>query len=104
MHFLLFYEKAADYAERQKPLAAAHLEYLQGLVRQGHLVLAGNLGDPAEGSALLLFKADSPLAVEAFAAADPYVIGGIISRWYIRHWDTVLGKDAAAGIKITFAG
>jgi uncharacterized protein YciI len=96
MHFLLFYEKAPDYAERQKPLAAAHLEYLQGLVRQGHLILAGNLEDPADGSALLLYKADSSLAVEAFAAADPYVLGGVICRWYIRHWDTVLGKEAAS--------
>ena len=91
MHFVLSYEKAPGYEERQKPYSAAHLAYLEGLVRQGHLLLAGNLGNPADGSALLLFQAASSDAIKAFAQNDPYVLHGIISRWSVRPWDTALG-------------
>jgi len=94
MHYLLFYEKVPDYVERQKPLTASHLAYLQNVVRQGKVLLAGNLADPMDGSALLLVKADSAAEVETLAKADPYVSGGIISRWRVRHWDTVLGPQA----------
>lgn len=96
MHFLLFYEKTSGYAERQKPLVTAHIEYLQGQVREGHLVLAGNLSDPADGSALLLYKAESAAQVEAFARGDPFVVHGIISKWWVRNWVTVLGKEAVS--------
>lgn len=93
MHYLLFYEKAPGYAERQKPFAAAHRDYLQEAVRRGELVLAGSLYDPDDGAALLLFRADSPVPVEAVAQGDPYVVHGIISRWWVRKWDIVLGTD-----------
>ena len=68
MHYLLFYKKAADYAERQAPLAAAHRAYLRGAVRQGKLLLGGSLADPVDGSAVLLFQSGTLAAVEAFAA------------------------------------
>lgn len=94
MHYLLFYDKAPDYAARQAPLTAAHLAYLQVAVRQGTLILGGSLADPVDGSAVLLIKADSLAAVEALAAADPYVGGGVVCRWRVRTWQTVLGAGA----------
>jgi hypothetical protein len=52
------------------------------------------LADPVDGSAVLLFQADSPAPVEA-CAADPFVLHGIVSRWWVREWQTVVGEDAA---------
>lgn len=95
MHYLLFYEKAPDYAVRQEPLQAPHLAYVQAAVRRGELILGGSLSDPADGAAVLLFQADSPTVAEAFAKADPYVIHGVVNRWRVRAWETVVGKDAA---------
>ena len=95
MHYLLFYDKAPDYAERQVSLTAAHWAHLQVAVRQGKLILGGSLADPVDGSAVLLFKADSMAAVEAFATADPYVVGGVVCRWQARAWQTVVGEGAA---------
>ena len=95
MHYLLFYEKAPDHAARQGPLQAPHLAYVQVAVRRGDLVLAGSLLDPNDGAAVLLFKADSPAVAEAFAKGDPYVTEGIVNKWWVRKWDTVVGKDAA---------
>jgi uncharacterized protein YciI len=30
-------------------------------------------------------------AAEAFARADPYVRNGLVTRWRIREWTTVIG-------------
>jgi uncharacterized protein YciI len=93
-HYLLSYEKGAGWAERQAPLAAGHLAHLKAAVERGELLVGGNLLDPSDGGALLLFRADSEAPVEAFAAADPYVTGGVVSRWTVRGWDTVIGPLA----------
>jgi len=54
------------------------------------------LADPVDGSAVLLFQADSPAVAAACAAADPFVLHGVVSRWWVREWQTVLGDGATA--------
>lgn len=95
MHYLLFYEKAPDHAARQGPWQAPHLAYVQAAARRGELILAGSLLDPHDGAAVLLFQADSAATAEAFAKGDPYVLEGIVNKWRVRQWDTVVGRDAA---------
>lgn len=95
MHYLLFYDVVEDYVKRRVPLRAAHLEYAQSFVDRGELILAGALADPAD-AAILLFQADSPALVEQFAQSDPYVRGGLVLRWWVREWTTVVGPLAAA--------
>ena len=34
-------------------------------------------------------------AAERFVELDPYVSNGLIERWEVRPWTTVVGKDAA---------
>jgi uncharacterized protein YciI len=97
MHYLLFYEKVSDATERQKPHQAAHLEHVRQAARTGELILAGSLADPEDGAAVLLFESASPASAEAFAAADPYVCHGIISRWRVRAWHTVAGAAKKPG-------
>ncbi|HZZ29485.1 MAG TPA: YciI family protein [Pirellulales bacterium] len=94
MHYLLSYEKALDHAQREPPHQAAHRDHVRSALSRGELVLGGPLLDPADGSNMLLFRADSASAVEKFAKTDPYVTGGIITRWHIRPWQTVCGKGA----------
>lgn len=91
MHYLLFYEKMPDYAERQAPLAEAHRAHLAVAVRDGMLLLGGSLSDPEDGSAMLVFRTDARAIVEAFASSDPYVVGGVVCRWWVRAWLTVVG-------------
>lgn len=95
MHYLLFYEKAPDHTEREGPWQVAHLTHVFAAVDRGELILGGPLTDPLDGAQALLFRADSAAAVEAFAAADPYVMHGIVTRWRVRPWQTVVGTDAA---------
>lgn len=94
MHFLLFYEKAPDHAQREGPLQAGHRAHLQAAVQRGELILGGSLADPADGSSVILFRADSPAVAETFAAADPYVLNKVVTRWKVRPWDTIVGKEA----------
>jgi uncharacterized protein YciI len=63
-------------------------------VDRGELLLGGALADPVDG-AVLLFSGSSPAVAEAFAAADPYVTAGLVPRWRVRAWTTVVGPGAA---------
>ena len=97
MHYLLFYEVVPNYAERRKPFRAAHLEHARTAVARGELVLAGALANPIDG-AVLLFRGDSPAAAEQFAKSDPYVVNGLVTRWHVREWTTVIGPEAETKI------
>ena len=93
MHYLLLYDVVPDYAERRVPFRAAHLAHAWAAADRGELILGGALADPIDG-AVLLFKCDSPEVIEAFVAADPYVVNGLITRWRIRPWTTLVGEGA----------
>ena len=94
MHYLLFYDVVPDYVERRAAVRGEHLALARAAHARGELVLAGALADPVDG-AVLLFRGESPAAAEAFAAADPYVRHGLVARWRVRPWTTVVGDDAA---------
>lgn len=96
-HFLLFYEVADDYLTRRGEFREAHLKKAWDSHAKGELILGGALADPIDG-AVLLFAADSRAVPEAFARADPYVLNGIVRRWYVREWTTVAGKSAATPV------
>ena len=93
MHYLLLYDVVPDYVERRMPLRSAHLAHARAAVGRGDLVLGGALANPPDG-AVLLFKGDSPDAAEQFAKTDPYVLNGLVTRWRVREWTTVIGESA----------
>jgi uncharacterized protein YciI len=97
-HYLLFYEVGGDYVEKRAALRSRHLERAWQAHERGELVLGGALSDPVDG-ALLLFRGDSPQAAEAFAREDPYVTNGLVARWRVREWATVVGEGAADPIR-----
>jgi len=94
LHYLLFYEVAEGYAEKRVPFRPAHLAYAKDAVGRGELVLGGALSDPLD-MAVLLFSGQTPEVAEGFARHDPYVVNGLVARWYVRPWTTVIGRDAA---------
>lgn len=97
MHYLLFYDVVTDYETKRVPFRSVHLEYARRAVERGDLVLGGALANPVDG-AVLLFRGASPAVAEAFAAADPYVLNGLVLKWRVRAWTTVVGKDAASPV------
>ena len=103
MHYLLFYDVGPDYVERRAPHRAGHLALARAAHARGELVLGGALAGPPDG-AVLLFRGDNPAAAEAFAAADPYVRHGLVTRWRVRAWATVVGTGAEVPLPPELAG
>jgi len=97
MHYLLFYEFVPDYLERRSEFRDAHLAMAWEACDRGDLVLGGAL-DPAD-RAVLMFSGDSPAVAESFAKEDPYVKKGLVTRWSVRPWMTVVGTTAASPVK-----
>jgi len=98
MHYLLFYEVGDDYVARRAEYRNEHLAMGWAAAERGELVLAGALANPVDG-AVLLFKGNSPAVAENFAKSDPYVLNGVVKRWYVREWTTVVGEQCAAPVR-----
>ncbi|MEO9136305.1 MAG: YciI-like protein [Casimicrobiaceae bacterium] len=94
MHYLLFYELGPDYLERRGAHRAEHLKLAWQAQAADGLVLGGALAEPSD-RAVLLFQGDSPDAAKRFANADPYVRNGLVKRWEVRTWTTVVGNQAS---------
>ncbi|WP_295559400.1 YciI-like protein [uncultured Hyphomicrobium sp.] len=94
MHYVLFYDYVPDYLERRGPLREAHFALASIAIERGELFLGGAFAGPADG-AMIVFSGSSPAVAENFARADPYVAQGLVTRWWVREWTTVVGKDAA---------
>jgi uncharacterized protein YciI len=93
MHYLLFYDVVDDYVNRRAPFRREHIAHARAAEGRGELVLAGAYANPADGAAFV-FRGTSPAAAEAFAAGDPYVANGLVKKWWVREWTTVVGRDA----------
>ncbi len=98
MHYLLCYDLAPDYLERRGQFRTPHLQLAWDAQQRGELVLAGALSDPAD-QAVLVFQADGPEVVEAFAKADPYVTEGLVTSYRVRQWNTVVGELASTPVR-----
>lgn len=98
MHYLLMYDLVSDYLERRGAYRDDHLKLAWAAAERGELLLAGALTEPTD-AAMLLFEGASPAAAEAFAKADPYVLAGLVTRWRVREWMTVVGDGAAKPVR-----
>ena len=98
MHYLLLYDYVPDYLERRAALREQHLVVAWQAVERGELLLGGALTDPVD-SGILLFRGDSPAVAEDFARADPYVKNGLVTRWRVRGWTTVVGEQATSPVR-----
>ena len=97
MHYLLMYDVVDNYVTARTAFRKVHLLHAQAAHLRGELILGGALANPVDG-AVLIFKGDSPKVAVDFATNDPYVINGLVTRWRVREWTTVVGDDASVKI------
>ena len=93
-YYALFYEVVEDFVERRAPFREEHLRLAREAHRNGEIVLAGALAQPADG-ALLIFRGASPDVAASFAQRDPYVCHGLVKNWEVRPWTVVVGGESA---------
>jgi uncharacterized protein YciI len=87
-HVILFYDYVPDIVSRRTPYRDAHLERIREWTTDGRIVMAGALGDPPTGAAIV-FAGDDPGRAEEFAAGDPYVEGGLVTGRRVVPWTVV---------------
>jgi uncharacterized protein YciI len=93
VYWLLFYQVVDDYLERRGEWRELHLAKARDAHARGELVLAGALSEPADG-AVLVFRSESAAAAERFARDDPYVTAGLVTKWFVRRWQVVVGGES----------
>jgi uncharacterized protein len=74
--------------ERRGPYREAHLAKIRAEREAGRITMAGALGDPPHGAAIV-FRDVGPEEIKAFAASDPYVTAGLVTDRRIERWHVV---------------
>jgi uncharacterized protein YciI len=87
-HQLLIYTYVEDMVDRRGPHREAHLERIRAERESGRIVMAGALGNPPTGGAIVFQGVDRE-QVESFVAADPYVEAGLVTAWRVERWNLV---------------
>lgn len=90
MHYILFYDFVPDYLSKRTPFREEHLRLVRDLHKRGELVLAGAFAEPADGAALVFRNKD---AAENLIKIDPYVRNGLVTKFNVRKWSTVIGDE-----------
>lgn len=85
-HHILFYDYVPDILERRDAYREAHLERIRA---SPAIVMAGGLGDPVCGAAIVFGPGADVGEIEAFAAGDPYVEAGLVTARRIEPWNVV---------------
>jgi uncharacterized protein len=87
-HHLLLYEYVEDMAERRGPYREGHLDRIREGKDAGRIVLAGAIGSPPSGGAIV-FRGVERDAIEQFVNNDPYVQASLVRSWRIEPWNLV---------------
>ena len=91
MRYVLFYESSDDVASKAPVHMDRHGEHIDEFHAAGTLLQIGTFGDPQAEGAMGVFTTND--AAEKFATTDPFVVNGVVRRWYIREWREILGGD-----------
>jgi uncharacterized protein YciI len=88
VHHLLLYSYVDDMVDRRGPYRDGHLERIRAEREAGRIVMAGALGVPPTGGAMVWLGVE-PEQIEAFVASDPYVEAGLVISWRVERWNLV---------------
>jgi len=94
MRYVLFYESAENMLPLAREHFPAHQARWQAFVDRGDILGIGPFGDAQNEGSMAIFT--SREAAEDFAAGDPFVLEGVVSRWYLREWKDALAPDSGA--------
>jgi uncharacterized protein len=89
LHHILIYSYVPDMATRREEYRSAHLQRIIAQRDVGHIFLAGGFDPPTGGA--IVFRGVEREHVEAFVAADPYYLNGLVTDFRIEHWNLIRG-------------
>jgi uncharacterized protein YciI len=83
--YVLFYDSAEDVLSKVPAQMEAHGVRLRDFAARGELLMTGPFSNPQEEGSMSVFT--SRAGAEEFAKGDPFVLNGVVERWYVREWD-----------------
>jgi uncharacterized protein len=86
--YVLFQDSADDVATKAAAHFAAHKARWAEFTATGSSLMIGTFANPQEDGAMGI--PTSREAAEEFARSDPFVLHGVVRRWYIRKWNEAL--------------
>ena len=84
---VLFYEYVEDILDNREPYRGLHLKRIE---EHPTVVMAGALGDPPHGAAIV-FRTDDAAEALRFASEDPYVVAGLVTAHRVERYAVVKG-------------
>ena len=87
MKVLMFYETNADGLPLVRQHFPAHRARLDEFKKRGVLLMAGPYGNPPVGALGVFTSRES---AEEFVKEDPFVLHGVVARYYFHDWNEVL--------------
>ena len=88
MKAVALYEMAPDMMSGVSDHLSAHVGRWQGFAQRGELLMIGPFANAQEDGAMAIFATRE--AAEEFVRGDPFVLNGIVQKWYIRDWQEAL--------------
>ncbi len=88
MKFVLFYESADDVASKAPQHFAAHRARWADFRDRGSLLMIGTFSNPQDDGSMGIFTTRE--AAEEFATGDPFVLEGVVRRWFVRGWNEAI--------------
>jgi uncharacterized protein YciI len=88
MKYVVFYQAAPEVHQKARPHAAAHDAHLKEFHERGELLMVGTFADAQAHGAMAILRTRE--GAEQFAAADPFVLNGVVSQFEIREWNEIL--------------
>ncbi len=84
--FVTKFKDIEEAIAKEPELIAAHLERSRELHKHGSLLMAGAFLNNTEEPLTTMAVFKSREAAEEYAKGDPFVLKGMVSKWYIREW------------------
>jgi uncharacterized protein len=91
MKAVVFYESAADLADKAPPHVPAHRARWKEFADHGDLLMIGPFANAQQDGAMGVFT--TRVAAEEFVRGDPFVLHGVVRNWTIRDWNEALVPD-----------
>jgi uncharacterized protein len=84
--FETFYDSLDDAVSKAPHVIAARRARSNELHARGTLLMSGAFLDNPEESLRTMAICATREAAEEYARGDPFVLNGMVSKWYIRKW------------------
>ena len=88
--------------DKLQPFLCAHLEYMIGLEKRGHVFASGPLADgagPPTGAGLTVLRAKDLNEARALAEGDPFFVNGL-RTFALKEWTVMEGT---LGVRVNFS-